>query len=149
MPFDAKITIHGLREAMDAVGITDAQMRGAAGKAAALATIAEAKPYPGQSGKKQPFKSAKSRRYFFAALKSGAITVPYRRTFALQDAWEWQSTGSGADVTNAHPHADYTIAPQNAYHKGNWPSEAVLAQRASGPARDAAEMAIIELVAKA
>jgi hypothetical protein len=56
---------------------------GQAGDEAAKRVIFEAeglKKYPpGGPGAPQPFKTDKSRRYFFAALKSGEIEVPYRR----------------------------------------------------------------------
>lgn len=35
--------------------------------------------YPPRSSRPQPFKTDKSRRFFFAALKDGRIDVPYRR----------------------------------------------------------------------
>ena len=141
-----KLTIDGLPEALRALNISEGEMKAKAGRAAALAVLAVAKPYPGQSHKRQPFTSAKQRRYFFAALKSGAITVPYRRTGALQDAWDYSLTGDGADVTNNHPHAAYTIAPQVKFHKGNWPTEEKIAKDAAPAAGDAAEQAIVSLV---
>lgn len=144
-----KLTINGLPEALRALNISEGEMKAKAGKAAALAVIEVAKPYPGQSHKRQPFTSAKQRRYFFAALKSGAITVPYRRTGALADAWDYSITGDGADVTNAHPHAAYTIAPGSKYHKGTWPSEEKIAKDATAAAGDAAEAAIVALVSGA
>ncbi|KPJ95378.1 MAG: hypothetical protein AMJ53_02840 [Gammaproteobacteria bacterium SG8_11] len=39
--------------------------------------------YPVASRKPQPFKSDKQRRFFFWALRSGRISVPYRRTGTL------------------------------------------------------------------
>lgn len=141
-----KLTITGLDDALRKLNIPEAEMKAKAGKAAALAVIAVAKPYPGQSRKKQPFASDKSRRYFFAALRSGAITVPYRRTFALQDAWDYTITGDGADVVNNHPHAAFTIAPGGKYHKGNWKTEEQIAKAAETAAGDAAEQAIVSLV---
>lgn len=143
---DAKIRITGLDEALRAVGKVKADMVEVAGKAAALATIAAVKPYPGQSRKRQPFVSSAQRRAFFAKLRDGSIQVPYQRTFAMQDAWDYTTTGDGAEVTNAHPHAAFTIAPQAKYHKGNWANEEALAKRATDPARDAAEQAIVGLV---
>ena len=44
--------------------------------------------YPTQRGGfKAVFKSDRQRRFFFWALKSGAITVPYRRTGTLGRSW--------------------------------------------------------------
>jgi hypothetical protein len=145
-----KITIKGLKEAMDALGIVESEMVAVAAKAAALETISVAKPYPAASRAKQPFKSDKSRRFFFAALRSGEITVPYRRGFGMQDAWDWQPTPDGAVVENAHPHADMTIVRDSRfkYHRKTWPTEAQIAIKADSLARNAAEAAIIRLVAK-
>ena len=139
------ITIKGLDEALKALAIPEERITSVAAKAAALATIAEAKPYPGASGKKQPFTSAKQRRYFFAALRKGQISVPYRRTFGLQDAWDYELTPTGATVTNPSPHADYTIVKgrQAKYHKGTWKDEEAIAKAAEPKARDAAEQAIV------
>jgi hypothetical protein len=145
------IRIDGLKEALEALNIPESEMVARAGKAAALATIAVAKPYPGQTHKKQPFRSAQQRRGFFAKLRSGQITVPYRRTMALQDAWDYTITSEGADVINAHPHADGVIGGPGRprkwpYHIGNWPTETQLAERAKEEAGDAAQIAIFELL---
>jgi hypothetical protein len=147
----ATIRITGLDEALRGLGIIGREIQEEAARRAALETIAIAKPEPAPSGRKQPFKSLKSQRYFFAALKSGAITVPYRRSHALQDAWNWRPAPYGADVENAHPHADITVAKatRSAYHKGTWKDEEQIARLAEKPARDAAEIGIIRLIAKA
>ena len=146
---DVKITITGLTEALAALNIPEAEMRAKAGKAAALAVIAVAKPEPAASRKKQPFQSAKSRRYFFAALRSGAITVPYQRSHELQDGWDWKPAGDGAEVYNSSSHAALTIdkATRTKYHKGGpWKDEEQIAKKAESDARDAAEQAIVSLV---
>lgn len=144
---DLKITITGLDDALRAIGRARAEIVPVAAKAAALATLASVKPYPGQSRKGQPFVSSAQRRAFFAKLRSGAIQVPYQRTGALQDAWQYGMDGGGATVSNEHAHAAYTYAPQVGYHKGNWPNEEALAERAADPARDAAEQALVALAA--
>lgn len=43
------------------------------------------------------FYTERQRRFFFAALANGDITVPYKRTFGLRDSWErtLESTASG------------------------------------------------------
>jgi len=147
----AQIKITGLDEALRALDVVDSDLEATAAKSAALETIAVAKPEPAPSRAKQPFKSLKSQRYFFAALKAGAITVPYRRTHSLQDAWAWAPAPGGADVTNASPHADITIVKgkQSKYHAPTWGDEYKLASKAEQPARDAAEIGIIRLLAKA
>src|SRR5262245_41621300 len=47
----------------------------------------------------QPFKSAKSRKYFFAALRRGQITVPYQRGGALGSPGNWSKTYSNDGLT--------------------------------------------------
>lgn len=146
---DIKLTITGLHEALAALNIPEAAMKAKAGKAAALEVISVAKPEPAASRKKQPFTSAKSRRYFFAALKSGAITVPYRRSHELQDGWDYKPTGDGAEVFNTSSHAALTIdkATRTKYHKGGpWKDEYKIAKEAETAAGDAAEIAIVSLV---
>ena len=60
-----------------------ARYLGQAGEEAAkrviLNTVGLQRYPPGGPGAPQPFKSEKSRRYFFYALKAGLIEVPYRR----------------------------------------------------------------------
>lgn len=148
MPVDITLRIDGLKQALEALNIPESEMKARAGKAAALAVIAVAKPYPDQSRKKQPFRSAKSRKYFFAALKSGAIQVPYRRTHALQDGWDWKPDGDGAEVFNSSEHAKWAIdkATRSKYHKGTWKDEEQIAKAAEQDAHDAAETAIVSLV---
>jgi hypothetical protein len=144
---DVRITIAGLRETLDALQKTQADLVQAAAKPAAEAVLAIAKPYPSPSRARQPFKSDKSRRFFFAALRSGAISVPYRRTNAMGNAWDWQPTPDGAVATNPHPHAAMTIVKDTRfrYHR-NWPTEEQIAANAAEPARAAAEAGIIRLV---
>lgn len=147
----AQITITGLAEAMRGLGLVAQDLESEAAKRAALETIAIAKPEPAASRNRQPFKTAKSRKFFFAALRSGQLTVPYRRSHSLQDAWAWQPAPGGAQVTNASPHADVTIvkATRSAYHKPTWPDEYQIADKATQPARDAAEIGIVRLLAQA
>ena len=146
---DVKIRIDGLKEALAKLNIPESEMKTKAGKAAALEVISVAKPEPAASGKKQPFTSAKSRRYFFAALRSGAITVPYQRSHELQDGWDYKPTGDGAEVFNTSSHAALTIdkATRTKYHKGGpWKDEYKIAKEAETAAGDAAEQAIVSLV---
>jgi hypothetical protein len=65
--------------------------------------------YPPQ--KRVPFReaygpmSAKQRRFFFAALKRGEITVPYKRTQTLRNNWEIVGAGETAILVNETPYA--------------------------------------------
>lgn len=141
-----RIKIEGLAEAMRKLHMDANELSRRASKAAGLAVIGEAKLYPAPSGNPQPFVSDKQRRYFFAALKDGRITVPYRRTYDLQDAWQFVPQGNDGDVVNESPHARWTIVKgQRAkYHKGTWRDEYQIAQDATEEARDKAEEAVLE-----
>lgn len=91
--------------------------------------------YPTPSRKKQPFKSAKSRRFFFAALRSGKIEVPYQRSGATGMSYEKRETAQGIDVTSDRPSAIYTRGtPQAAYFKGTWETHEQVASSLIGDA---------------
>jgi hypothetical protein len=42
----------------------------------------------------KPFQSARQRRWFFAALRSGELKIPYPRTGTLQRGWKLEPRGS-------------------------------------------------------
>lgn len=150
VPVTATITITGLDAALRSLSISNREIVQAVGKAAALSMISHVKPYPSASRKPQPFVSAKQRGYFFAALRSGEIKVPYRRTFDLQDAWSYTLTPGGAEVTNPSSHAAYTInkETQARYHKGTWKTTEELAKVNEGAVRDDAEAALMQVLAE-
>lgn len=68
--------------------------------------------YPDNRRAPQPFKSAQQRRFFFAALRRGQITVPYQRTYALQRGWTYVPGGGGGVVTNRVPYAAMVMGSQ-------------------------------------
>lgn len=104
--------------------------------------------YPSPSGKPQGFKSDKSRRYFFAALRSGKIDVPYRRTGKTAASYQKQTTGDGVDVVSSLPSAVYTRGtPQAAYFKGVWPSHEDLARSLEADAALTATGVIVSEIA--
>lgn len=80
--------------------------------------------YPKASGKSQPFKTDQSRRWFFANLREGKISVPYERTMTLSHKWTTEVSGDGsqAKIGNNAPYAKLVQGrdDQVAYHKGNW-----------------------------
>lgn len=80
--------------------------------------------YPKASRKAQPFKSDRSRRWFFANLREGKISVPYERTMTLSHKWTTQVAGDGswAKIGNNAPYAKLVQGrdDQAAYHKGTW-----------------------------
>ena len=128
---DIKLTITGLDEAMRLLHIQLQQAAQTIGVAVAEATRNEVAPYPGASRKRQPFQSDKSRRYFFAALKSGAITVPYQRTGLIGRSWQVHPTATGAELTNNARGVDWVHSArgQARYHKGNWETDDAAARR--------------------
>lgn len=115
------------------------------------AVIPEMAKYPGPSGKKQPFRSAQSRKFFFAALKRGQITVPYRRTGRTGQTTK-QDTNSGVDVVSVAPYSDKvrTKGKQYKYLEGTWPTTDEIAQKIeSGDADAIATAAVIKQLSKA
>ncbi len=83
--------------------------------------------YPPASGKKQPFKSAKQRKYFFAALRSGKMRIPYPRSGSLARNWKLSSIGGmrtiTGRITNPRPYDKFVQGDdgdQAGYHAGNW-----------------------------
>lgn len=119
----------------------------AAIEAGATAILAEAQAimaeYPGASGKKQEFKSAKSRRFFFAALRKGQIEVPYRRSGDLGRAWQIEKIGPmQIALVNRQRHAAMVQGlKQAAYHKDTWKNVKA--------GRDAVEPRVIPLMSEA
>jgi hypothetical protein len=87
--------------------------------------------YPDNRRAPQPFKSAASRRFFFAALRSGQISVPYQRTYALQRGWRYDA--AGARVTNDTGYAAMVMGSkgeQSGYFAGKgWLSVDSIAQQ--------------------
>lgn len=56
-----------------------------------------------------PFFTERQRRWFFAALKSGTISVPYHRTQGLREAWRKEGTGTNAILVNESPGAPFVM----------------------------------------
>ena len=56
----------------------------------------------------KPFFSDRQRRWFFAALRNGDLTIPYQRTGALRRGWQLLESGD-ADylLVNETPYAKY------------------------------------------
>ena len=89
--------------------------------------------YPPVRRKKQPFKTAKQRRFFFAALADGRIRVPFQRTGNLGRSWRAGvvMTGGGMTITvgNTTAYAPYVQgSQQSGYHRGNWKTVSELSQ---------------------
>lgn len=81
--------------------------------------------YPPQRNAPQPFKTARQRKYFFWALKTGRIQVPYRRTGRLKKGWRTRIDLRGGEATlvlwNVEPHAEGVMGRnQWGYHRSHW-----------------------------
>ena len=57
------------------------------------------------------FFSDKQRRFFFAALKSGAINVPYKRTQAFSRSWRIIGQGEQTILVNETDYGGYLMGP--------------------------------------
>lgn len=57
------------------------------------------------------FFSDKQRRWFFAALKSGAINVPYKRTQAFSRGWKIIGQGEQTILVNESDYGGYLMGP--------------------------------------
>jgi hypothetical protein len=82
-------------------------------------------PSDANAHRPQPFKTEKSRRYFFWALREGIITVPYRRTMNLQHRWTVKGMKGGLQqiIGNNAAYGPMVQDPneQTAYHqKTGW-----------------------------
>ena len=107
--------------------------------------LADVKVYPEPPGPGSfpGFVSDKQRRWFFWALRAGAITVPYVRTRRLGNAWTMQTGVSAGDLTgtlgNNTVYGPFVMArdEQAAIHQGRWPTvERVLEENKSAIVRD-------------
>lgn len=80
--------------------------------------------YPARySGHGRGFASDRQRRWFFAALRAGQITVPYQRTGILGRGWRTEA--SSKDRLTIVNNTDYTKwvqvkDTQASIHKGRW-----------------------------
>jgi len=97
-----------------------AQLAQDIGDAVADDVIAEGAKYPAQSHRKRAFVSAKQRRFFFAALKKGTITVPYQRTGTLGGSAVKQPFGGGVNVLWQAPYAEIVMGDKQDTYFDNW-----------------------------
>lgn len=82
------------------------------------------KQYPARfSGQGPGFKSERQRRWFFAALRAGQISVPYQRTGILGRGWRVTAQGNGQiGVTNNIEYTKWVQvqSSQARIHQGRW-----------------------------
>ncbi len=108
-------------------------------------------PFRTQPYKKMQFVSAKQRAFVMAAIRSGDIQVPYRRTGDV-GITEVHQTTNGADVVVPSDHSDVvrTRGKQAKYHNPLWPDDVSIAEKIEN---DTAELigtaAVIEALEKA
>jgi hypothetical protein len=136
--FRVTIDASDLIAKINALGSDGQLARDIADAVADEAVIPELAKAPMRSGKKQPFRTAKQRAFFFAALKDGRIEVPYRRTGKIGMS-EKHPTSNGVDVTVPAKYSDLvrTKKKQAGYHQGNWPTDQDIAKKIEG---DTAEL---------
>ncbi len=101
--------------------------------------------------KKMQFVSNKQRAFVMAAIRTGDIQVPYRRTGAIGISEQHQTT-NGMDVTVPAEYSDLvrTKGKQARYHENTWPTTDDIAEKIES---DTAEVigtaAVIEALEKA
>lgn len=133
-------------------GITSADLaRDIAEAVANEAVQPELAKEPFRSGKKMQFVSSKQRAFVLAAIRGGAITVPYVRTGKIGIS-EKHTTSNGIDVVVPAEYSDLvrTKGRQAKYHEGTWDTTEDIAQKIES---DTAELigtaAVIEALEKA
>ncbi len=63
------------------------------------------------------FQSDRMRSWFFAALSSGQISVPYHRTGALSHSWNAKISANEVIFSNAVPGASFVVGVQQSRHE--------------------------------
>lgn len=100
--------------------------------------------------KKMQFASAKQRAFVMAAIRSGDIQIPYRRTGKIGISEQHQTT-NGLDIVVPVAYSDLvrTKGRQAKFHEGTWPTGEDIAAKIEG---DTAELigtaAVIEALQK-
>jgi hypothetical protein len=107
--------------------------------------------YPQPSRAKQAFASDASRRFFFAALRSGRITVPYRRTGGLGANWGRVPSSDGLTLRSTMPYGAMvrSVQEQARYFKGIWPTDQQIATEREADAALAATAELVEIIGDA
>lgn len=151
--FKAKIDISDLQKKMAQVTGPDLvrAIAGAVAKEAVEPELAK-EPFRAQPYKKMQFVSAKQRAFVMAAIRTGDIQIPYRRTGAIGISEQHQTT-NGIDVVVPVEYSDLvrTKGKQARYHADTgWPTTDDIAAKLEG---DVAEVigtaAVIEALQKA
>lgn len=146
MPVDIKITIDASDALRALAKLDESTLRPKIANAVADEVVLPAlHKYPPQSGKPMKFQTSAQRKAFFAKLRSGEITVPYRRTGRFGRSFEKRPIADGLALTSNLAYAPFVRGPgQASYHKGNWDTLDELAEQLEGDAALAATAAIVE-----
>ena len=118
----AKVTIDDtqVRKALDAL-TSEQTRRDMAERVADENVLPALRQYPPPSGKPMQWASEKQRRYVMAAIRSGAIQVPYQRTGNYGNSFQKQTIPDGMSVVSQLAYAPYVRGPgQAAYHRDTW-----------------------------
>jgi hypothetical protein len=96
-------------------------------RAAALFVKGRASQYPSPRPMRQPPKTDRQRRFLMAAISSGLIGVPYRRSSSMAKNWDFKmNSPSQAEVFNeglGYPKYVMGEPGQSKYHAGNWKTD--------------------------
>lgn len=133
---DAYVRIEGLDELIAAVGRLESLqvLRDTMETAVELVRTQIAIYPPPPSGYRMVWKSEKQRRWFFAALREGRISVPYRRTGTLGRRWTTEVSRQGDDlvgkVGNVTAYGPFvqSVDGQAAIHRGRWRTDEQVAR---------------------
>lgn len=107
------------------------------------------KKYPPQSRKPMQM-TPKQRAWFFAQLRSGAISAPYQRTGRYGQSFQKQPMSNGVALVSGLSYAPYVRGPgQAAYHAGNWDTLEQLAQQLEADAALTATGVIVDEIGAA
>lgn len=143
---DSDLDITGIEAVSLLIGIDLVPVLDAIILAISLEVQGRIAPYPSARRQKQPFRSAKQRRGFFAKLRKGQITVPYRRSGQLGQKWVADKGSGQIRMRNTRRGAKYVHSEQEqaSYHRGNWKTDKGVADQvvSDGTAAQIAEQAL-------
>ena len=133
---DAYVRIEGLDELIAAVGrLESLQVLRDTMETAVERVRTQIAVYPPPPvGYRMVWKSEKQRRWFFAALREGRISVPYRRTGTLGRRWTTEVSRQGDDlvgkVGNVTAYGPFvqSVDQQAAVHRGRWRTDEQVAR---------------------
>lgn len=149
LDLSVKVDVSAAQQALDRVS-DPGNVQRIAEKIADDVVLPNLAKYPRASGKKQPFRSDKSRRFFFAALADGSINVPYHRTGDTGASYEKVERSDGVSLISPLASAEYTRGPGQAeYFKGVWDTHETIAKDSELDASLVATAEMVEIIGDA